>query len=68
MALRRTPNIQEAKESLTRIVRDGNRASAVIRRIREFLRKDSRVAESLDLNETVLEAVGFVRAELEKAG
>jgi PAS domain S-box-containing protein len=60
------PNIQEARESLALIARDGSRASAVIRRIRDSLKKGTRIADSVDLNELVQETVILARANLEK--
>jgi C4-dicarboxylate-specific signal transduction histidine kinase len=62
----KTPSLREAEESLALIVRDGNRASEVIRRIREFLKKDSQQYEMLDINNVVKEAVALGRAELTK--
>jgi PAS domain S-box-containing protein len=62
-----TPNLREARESLALIVRDGNRASEVIRRIREFLKKDSVEAAQLDINDVVREAVFFARGDLLKS-
>jgi signal transduction histidine kinase len=61
-----TPNLDEAKESLALIVRDGNRASAIIRRIRDFLRKERAEMLSLDMNETIQEAVSLAQPELLK--
>jgi C4-dicarboxylate-specific signal transduction histidine kinase len=58
------PNIDDARESLALIVRDGNRASAVIRRIREFLKKDNREIQALNVNQVVEEAVDLTRQEL----
>ncbi len=58
------PNVPEAKESLSLIVRDGGRASGVIERIREFLKKERPDTEPLDMNETIQEAVALARAEL----
>jgi signal transduction histidine kinase len=60
------PNVQEARDSLALVVRDGNRASAVIRRIREFLRKGAQGTAPLDVNEVVQETVILARAELQK--
>jgi PAS domain S-box-containing protein len=59
-----TPDIQEARESLALIVRDGNRAAAVIRHIREALKKDTKQMASLDINEVAQEAIDLARAEL----
>ena len=61
-----TPNLHEVKESLALIVRDGNRASAIIRRIREFLKKQRVEMISLDMNETIQEAVALAQPELLK--
>jgi PAS domain S-box-containing protein len=60
-----TPNLEEARESLTLIVRDGNRASAVIRRIREFLRKERQLMP-LNANDVIEDVVELVRSELTK--
>jgi phosphoglycerate-specific signal transduction histidine kinase len=62
----KTPNIHEAHESLKLIVRDGNRASEVVQRIREFLKKDNQQIAPLDINNVTLEAVKLVRDELSK--
>jgi two-component system, chemotaxis family, CheB/CheR fusion protein len=61
-----TPNVHEAKESLMLIVRDGNRASAVIRRVREFVKKEGNEATSLDIRETIHETIAFTQTELLK--
>ena len=62
----RTPKLREAKESLALIVRDANRASEVIKRVREFLKKEGPEEVLLNLNETIQEAVSLARSELEK--
>lgn len=61
-----SPNIQEARDSLALISRDGNRASAVIRRIRDFLKKDHQQDALLELGEVIHEAVALAGAELRK--
>jgi PAS domain S-box-containing protein len=63
----KTPEIDEARESLALIIRDGNRAGEVIRRIREFLKKDSHQTASLDINDVVQEALALTHAELLKS-
>lgn len=60
------PKISEAQQSLDLIVRDGNRASEVVRRIRDFLKKDNQQIEVLDINQVIQEAVSLVRDELLK--
>lgn len=59
------PEVQEAKDSLDLIVRDANRASAVILRIREFLKKDGQRVE-VDLRDVVRDAVAVTGGELGK--
>ena len=63
---RETPNIAETKASIALIVRDGKRASAVIGRIREFLRKEPSQAVSLNIRDVIEEAVALVHVELDK--
>jgi signal transduction histidine kinase len=60
------PKLHEAQKSLELIVRDGNRASEVIRRIREFLRKDSQQMATLDISDVAQEAVALVQDEMLK--
>lgn len=63
-----TPNVHEAKESLKLIVRDGNRASAVIKRVREFVKKARNESASLDIKEIIHETLALARAELFRNG
>ena len=63
-----SPDLLEARESLARIVRDANRASEVIRRIREFLRKESPPAAFLDINDVLQDALSLAQPELLKRG
>ncbi|MDD5544176.1 MAG: chemotaxis protein CheB [Acidobacteriia bacterium] len=62
----RTPNLPEVKESLALIVRDGNRAGEVIRRIRSFLKKDEHEMAIFDINEVVQEAIALAKTELQR--
>jgi len=62
------PNLDEVREALSRIVRDGNRASDVIARIRAVLKKSEPVARPLDLNEIVREIVALTQSEAERRG
>jgi signal transduction histidine kinase len=48
------------------IVRDGNRASSVIRRVREFVKNESNGAAALDIGEIIRETIALVRFDLEK--
>ena len=48
-----TPNVEEARESARRIVRDGKRAGEVIARIRALTKRAATARERLDLNDTI---------------
>jgi signal transduction histidine kinase len=60
------PDLEEAKASLVLIARDANRASAVIRRIREFLKKGNPQTASIDPNEVIRDSIALTRGELAK--
>jgi C4-dicarboxylate-specific signal transduction histidine kinase len=61
------PDIQEARESLKLIVRDGNRASAVVRRVRDFVRKEGGEATPVDIQAIIRETVDLAQGELTKS-
>jgi PAS domain S-box-containing protein len=58
------PNLAKARDSAELIIRDGNRASEVIARIRALLKKAPPSKSLLDVNEFVLEVVDLTRSEL----
>jgi len=60
------PNIEEVREAVSDIVRDGKRAGAVIARIRALTKRAAPPKEKLDLNETVLEVLALVGDEARK--
>jgi two-component system sensor kinase FixL len=60
------PDIGEARASLALIIRDGNRASAVIRNIRQLLKKEAPQITPLAMNEVIEEVIALVQAELTK--
>ena len=61
---RDTPDVEEAKESLALVVRDGVRAGAVIQRIRSLLRKESPQAELLNISDvTTLSKFAALRSK-----
>jgi PAS domain S-box-containing protein len=59
-----TPNLDEARRSVEMIVKDGHRASQVIRRVRELSRKTDPQKAPLDLNDVVDEVVALVQREV----
>ena len=61
-----SPNLEEAREAVRRIVRDGKRAGDIITRIRALATKTATAKERLDLNEAVQEVVAFAGDQLRK--
>ena len=61
-----TPNIEEARETARRIVRDGKRAAEIIARIRALTKRTAAPREKLDLNETIREILPLVGDEAKK--
>jgi signal transduction histidine kinase len=59
-----TPDLDEARAALSRIVSNGYRASQVISRIRAMLKKDADTRTLLDFNDLVGEVLVFVRGEI----
>jgi C4-dicarboxylate-specific signal transduction histidine kinase len=59
----RPPNIENAIQSVERVIRDANRASEVVKRVRSLAKKDPPQKTWLNINETVLETVALTRAE-----
>ena len=58
------PNIARTRDSADLIIRDGERASQVIARIRSLLKKAPPSKTSLDVNEFVLEVVDLTNGEM----
>jgi PAS domain S-box-containing protein len=61
------PNVDGARETARRTIRDGNRASDVITRLRAlFSKKDART-ETVDLNEATREVIALLLSELQRS-
>ena len=60
----KTPRLDEARAALERIVRDGNRASEVIQRIRALAKKTEPQMVSLDINDVIREAISLEQREV----
>ena len=60
------PNVAGAREAARRAIRDGNRASEVIARLRALFGKKRAVTESVDLNEAAREVIALLLNELQK--
>ncbi len=61
-----SPNLAEAREAVRRIVRDGNRASGVIARMRALFKKTPAAKEPVDINEIIQEVLAITQAELQR--
>jgi PAS domain S-box-containing protein len=62
------PNIEGARETARRTIRDGERASEVITRLRALFSKKTTTTGSIDLNEAVREVVALSMSELQRQG
>jgi PAS domain S-box-containing protein len=61
-----TPNLEETREAVRDIVRDGKRAGEVIARIRALTKRTAPPTEKLDLNETIREVLVLVGDEAKR--
>ena len=61
------PNVEGARETAQRTIRDGNRASEVITRLRALFTKKSVTTQSLDLNEATREVIALSLSELQRS-
>jgi PAS domain S-box-containing protein len=59
------PNVDGARETARRTIRDANRASEVITRLRALFSNKRTAAESVDLNEATREVIALLRGELQ---
>jgi PAS domain S-box-containing protein len=62
------PNVDGARETVRRTIRDGNRASDVITRLRTLYSKKEPAPESMDLNEATEEVTALSLNELHRSG
>ncbi|OKO76033.1 ATP-binding sensor histidine kinase [Bradyrhizobium sp. AS23.2] len=62
------PDLDEARQLLNKIAKDGLRASNVIRRIRDLIKKAPSRMEPLEINEAIDEVIELTRGEVTKSG
>jgi PAS domain S-box-containing protein len=60
------PNVDGARETARRMIRDGNRASEVITRLRALFGKKETTNEPVDLNDATREVIALSSRELQK--
>jgi PAS domain S-box-containing protein len=62
--MRDEPDVQEARDAATRMVKDGKRAAEIIDRLRSFYKRGAPPERELvDVNEVVREMIGLLRSE-----
>jgi PAS domain S-box-containing protein len=59
-----TPNLDEARQNVEMIIKDGRRAGEVIRRVRALSKKTDPQKASLDINDVVKEVTTLVQREV----
>jgi C4-dicarboxylate-specific signal transduction histidine kinase len=62
------PRLDEVRAAVERVVRDGNRASEVIQRIRALAKKNPTLMVSVDINDVIREAILLVQREVSSRG
>ncbi len=60
------PNVEGARETAKRTIRDGNRASELIMRLRALFSKKESTNEPVDLNEATQEVIALSLSELQR--
>jgi signal transduction histidine kinase len=62
------PNLDGARETARRTIRDGHRASEVVNRLRGLFTRKQVIAESVDLNAAIREVIALTASELRQGG
>ena len=62
------PNLEETRAAVHRIIRDGNRASQVVTRIRALLQKGETQKSLLNLNHVIEDILALAQGEIRQAG
>ena len=60
-------NLDGAREAVRRAIRDGNRASDVLTRLRALFNRQERASETVDLNEATREVIALSLGELQNS-
>ncbi len=62
------PNLEEARQAATRIVRNGQRAGDIVKSVRALTRKSAPEMVTLDINDVIREVVDLMRSEFRRHG
>jgi PAS domain S-box-containing protein len=60
------PNIDGARETARRTIRDGNRATEIVSRLRKLYSKETERADRVDLNDAAAEVVALASGDLQR--
>ena len=60
------PNVEEARQTVMRVVNDGHRASEVVGRIRAFFKKTTPQRVRVDVNQLIEDVIAMVPSELKR--
>ena len=63
-----SPELEEVRQALNDIIKDGKRAGEVIDRIRALIKKVPPRSDRLDINEAILEVIALTRSEVLRNG
>jgi signal transduction histidine kinase len=63
-----TPDLNEARAALKKIVFAGNRASEIVDNLRSMFRKESSARRPLDINDLITDVIGLTSHEVQKHG
>jgi two-component system, LuxR family, sensor kinase FixL len=63
---RQPPDLLEAQQAVGRIIKDGNRASEVIGRIRRLVKKAPSRKDWVDLNDIIHEVIALAQSEIQR--
>ena len=61
-----TPDLEAARRSIERMIRDGNRAGEVTGRIRAMIRKSKPQRDSLNINDAIMEVLALLQTEIRR--
>jgi PAS domain S-box-containing protein len=62
------PDLEDAREAVAAMIRDGHRASDVIRRLRALVKKTPPQLEWLDVNALIREVLALTRSDVQRQG
>jgi PAS domain S-box-containing protein len=62
------PNFQEADDALSLVIKEGNRAGEVVRRIRALVKKAPARKDAVEINDTILDVITLTRTEAANNG